>query len=113
MHHIEKGNRKQREEALATIKLLGNDLGITIVGCGTIAALRTLRWDPQIERRFEPHRLEVGVITNRPMACSTAWRPVCRFATLPGFPMTRSRPGLSTSRRGPRARSPIWCAAPP
>ena len=24
-----------------------------------IAALRTLRWDPQIERRFEPHRLEV------------------------------------------------------
>lgn len=59
LHHIEKGNRKQREEALATIKLLGNDLGITIVGCGTIAALRTLRWDPQIERRFEPHRLEV------------------------------------------------------
>ena len=59
LHHVEKGNRKQREEALAVIKLLGNDLGITIVGCGTIAAVRSLRWDPQIERRFEPLQLEV------------------------------------------------------
>ena len=39
------------------IKGLGNDLKFTVVGFGTPDALRALKWDPQIERRFEPIRI--------------------------------------------------------
>lgn len=54
IHHIKSGRRDERERTLILIKQLGNDLGITIIGCGTADALRAIQLDPQLERRFEP-----------------------------------------------------------
>lgn len=57
IHHVAYGNRLERLKALSVIKGLGNDLKITIVGSGIPDALRALKWDPQLERRFEPIRI--------------------------------------------------------
>lgn len=57
IHHVAYSNRLERLKALSVIKGLGNDLNLTIVGCGTPDALRALKWDPQLERRFEPIRM--------------------------------------------------------
>ncbi|MDP1615984.1 TniB family NTP-binding protein [Phenylobacterium sp.] len=54
IHHIKLGRRDERERTLILIKQLGNDLGVTIIGCGTSDALRAIQLDPQLERRFEP-----------------------------------------------------------
>ena len=54
IHHIKFGRRDERERTLILIKQLGNDLGVTIIGCGTADALRAIQLDPQLERRFEP-----------------------------------------------------------
>lgn len=53
-HHAYVGHREERAKLLFVIKQLGNDLKITIVGCGTLDALLALQLDPQLERRFEP-----------------------------------------------------------
>ena len=57
IHNVAFGNRLERLKVLSVIKGLGNDLKFTIVGFGTPDALRALKWDPQIERRFEPIRI--------------------------------------------------------
>lgn len=57
IHNIAFGNRLERLKVLSVIKGLGNDLKFTVVGFGTPDALRALKWDPQIERRFEPLRI--------------------------------------------------------
>lgn len=57
IHHVAYGNRLERLKALSVIKGLGNDLKFTIVGCGIPDALLALKWDPQLERRFEPIRM--------------------------------------------------------
>lgn len=57
IHNVAFGNRLERLKVLSVIKGLGNDLKFTVVGFGTPDALRALKWDPQIERRFEPLRI--------------------------------------------------------
>ena len=57
IHHVAYGNRLERLKVLSVIKGLGNDLKFTIVGFGIPDALRALKWDPQLERRFEPIRI--------------------------------------------------------
>ncbi|WP_428151172.1 TniB family NTP-binding protein [Caulobacter sp.] len=54
VHHVFSGAKDRRLEALAVLKLLGNDLGITIVACGIDTALRAIQIDPQMVRRFDP-----------------------------------------------------------
>lgn len=54
IHHVLSGHVTRQAEALAVLKLLGNDLGITIVGCGIESALIAMQVDPQMERRFRP-----------------------------------------------------------
>jgi hypothetical protein len=58
LHHAVIGNRDDRAKLFAAIKQLGNDLGITIVACGTAQALLALQYDPQLERRFQPVALQ-------------------------------------------------------
>lgn len=54
IHHVLTGHVTRQTEALAVLKLLGNDLGITIVGCGIESALSAMQVDTQMERRFRP-----------------------------------------------------------
>lgn len=54
IHHVLTGPENRQVEALAVLKLLGNDLGITIVGCGVESALKAVQVDEQMQRRFRP-----------------------------------------------------------
>jgi hypothetical protein len=53
LHHILAGRVAQQRVFLNTLKFLGNDLQIPIVGIGTVDALRAVQTDPQLANRFE------------------------------------------------------------
>lgn len=54
IHHIIAGSLQRQRVFLNTIKYLGNELQIPIVGVGTSDALHALQSDPQLANRFEP-----------------------------------------------------------
>ena len=57
LHHILAGNLTKQRQLLNTIKFLGNELQIPIVGVGTKEAFNALQSDPQLSNRFEPSAL--------------------------------------------------------
>jgi len=57
LHNLLAGTTVKQQQFLNVIKYLGNELKISIVGCGTGDLLRAVSIDPQIENRFTPHRL--------------------------------------------------------
>jgi len=57
IQHIIAGRKLDQRNFLNTIKSLGNDLQIPIVGVGTNEALNAIGTDPQLANRFEPVRL--------------------------------------------------------
>ena len=54
IHHIIAGNATKQRHFLNTIKYLGNELQIPIVGVGTKDAFNAIQTDPQLSNRFEP-----------------------------------------------------------
>ena len=63
IHNLIAGNLSKQRHFLNTIKYLGNELQIPIVGVGTKDALVALRTAPEVANRFEPAylpRWEIG-----------------------------------------------------
>lgn len=54
IHDILAGHLIKQRQFLNTLKYMGNELQIPIVGVGTKDALRALQTDPQLANRFEP-----------------------------------------------------------
>lgn len=54
LHNILAGASVKQQQFLNMIKYLGNELQISIVGCGTGDLLRAVSIDPQIQNRFTP-----------------------------------------------------------
>jgi len=57
LHNILAGASVKQQQFLNMIKYLGNELQISIVGCGTGDLLRAVSIDPQIQNRFIPEVL--------------------------------------------------------
>ena len=57
LHNILAGATVKQQQFLNMIKYLGNELQISIVGCGTGDLLRAVSIDPQIQNRFIPELL--------------------------------------------------------
>lgn len=57
LHNILAGASVKQQQFLNMIKYLGNELQISIVGCGTGDLLRAVSIDPQIQNRFIPELL--------------------------------------------------------
>ena len=57
LHNILAGTTVKQQQFLNMIKYLGNELQISIVGCGTGDLLRAVSIDPQIQNRFIPELL--------------------------------------------------------
>ncbi len=64
LHHILAGRVEQQRIFLNTLKFLGNDLSIPIVGVGTIDALRAIQTDPQLANRFQVFTLPKWTLDN-------------------------------------------------
>lgn len=54
LHNILAGTTVKQQSMLNVLKYLGNELQISIVGCGTSDLLRAVSIDPQIQNRFTP-----------------------------------------------------------
>lgn len=54
LQHVLAGSDQKRRNFLNTIKYLGNELQIPIVGVGTKDAFNAIQTDPQLSNRFEP-----------------------------------------------------------
>src|SRR5208282_5624268 len=54
LHNVLSGHSAVRREFLNTLRFLGNELRIPIVGVGTKDAYLAIRTDDQLENRFEP-----------------------------------------------------------
>jgi len=54
IHQIVAGKTGKQRQFLNTIKYLGNELQIPIVGVGTYEAFNAIQTDPQLANRFEP-----------------------------------------------------------
>lgn len=54
IQHILAGNQSRQRNFLNTIKYLGNELQIPVVGVGTKDAFNAIQTDPQLSNRFEP-----------------------------------------------------------
>jgi Bacterial TniB protein len=67
IHHILAGSTKNHHAFLNTVKYIGNELMIPIVGAGTQQALYAVQSDSQIENRFQPLELPRW-------KCSNDWR---------------------------------------
>jgi hypothetical protein len=57
IHHMLAGSPTRQRTFLNTIKYVGNELQIPIVGIGTKAAFNALQIDPQLSNRFVPEAL--------------------------------------------------------
>lgn len=57
LHNILAGASVKQQQVLNMLKYLGNELQISIVGCGTGDLLRAVSIDPQIQNRFQPKLL--------------------------------------------------------
>ena len=67
IHHILAGSTKNHHAFLNTLKYIGNELLVPVVGAGTRQALFAVQSDSQIENRFQP--LEIPR-----WKCSNEWR---------------------------------------
>lgn len=67
IHHILAGSTKRHHAFLNTVKYIGNELLVPVVGVGTRLALCAVQSDSQIENRFKP--LEIPR-----WKCSNDWR---------------------------------------
>jgi hypothetical protein len=67
IHHILAGSTKRHHAFLNTVKYIGNELPVPVVGVGTRQALIAVQSDSQIENRFQP--LEIPR-----WQCSNEWR---------------------------------------
>ncbi len=54
LHHLLASRLEPQRIVLNTLKFLGNDLQIPLVGVGTADALRAIQTDPQLANRFRP-----------------------------------------------------------
>lgn len=54
LQHILAGNMSRQRQLLNTIKYLGTELQIPIVGVGTLESFNAISTDPQLSNRFEP-----------------------------------------------------------
>lgn len=54
IHHIIAGSLAKQRHFLNTIKYLGNEMKIPIIGAGTREAFHAIQTDPQLSNRFEP-----------------------------------------------------------
>lgn len=54
IHHILAGSTKRHHAFLNTVKYIGNELQVPVVGVGTRQALCAVQSDSQIENRFQP-----------------------------------------------------------
>ena len=54
LHHLLASRLESQRIVLNTLKFLGNDLQIPLVGVGTADALRAIQTDPQLANRFRP-----------------------------------------------------------
>lgn len=54
IHHILAGTMQKQRHFLNTLKYLGNELQIPLVGAGTRDAFNAVQSDPQLANRFEP-----------------------------------------------------------
>lgn len=54
IHHIIAGNLTKQRHFLNTIKYLGNEMQIPIIGVGTKEAFHAIQTDQQLSNRFEP-----------------------------------------------------------
>lgn len=54
LHHLLASRLEPQRIVLNTLKFLGNDLQIPLVGVGTADALRAIQTDPQLANRFQP-----------------------------------------------------------
>lgn len=57
LHNMLAGTSVRQQQSLNMLKYLGNELQISIVGCGTGDLLRAVSIDPQIQNRFPPEFL--------------------------------------------------------
>lgn len=57
LHNLIAGSMNRQRHFLNTIRYIGNELQIPIVGVGTKEALTALRTDPQLANRFDPFEL--------------------------------------------------------
>lgn len=64
LHHLLAGRLEQQRILLNTLKFLGNDVQIPIVGVGTVDALRAIQTDPQLANRFRPLALPKWILDN-------------------------------------------------
>jgi hypothetical protein len=67
IHHILAGSTKKHYAFLNTLKYIGNELLVPVIGAGTRQALTAVQSDSQIENRFQP--LEVPR-----WKCTNEWR---------------------------------------
>lgn len=54
LHHITFGQRDDKNRMMNLIKDVGEQLGCVVVCCGLAEALYAMRYDAQLDRRFEP-----------------------------------------------------------
>lgn len=64
LHHLLASRLEPQRIVLNTLKFLGNDLQIPLVGVGTADALRALQTDPQLANRFRPLVLPKWVLND-------------------------------------------------
>lgn len=85
IHHILAGNLNKQRNFLNTIKYLGNELQIPIVGVGTKDAFHAVQTDPQLSNRFEPAvlpRWEMGTEYLKLLASFERMLPLKKPSTL-------------------------------
>lgn len=64
IHHLLAGTYTKQRNCLNTLKYLGNELCVPIVGIGTAEAIRAVQTDPQLANRFTPELLPKWVKGN-------------------------------------------------
>jgi hypothetical protein len=64
IHHILAGSTRNHHAFLNTVKYIGNELSVPVVGAGTRQALCAVQSDSQIENRFQPLEIPRWKCTN-------------------------------------------------
>jgi hypothetical protein len=64
IQHLLAGSYTKQRNCLNTLKYLGNELCVPIVGIGTAEAIRAVQTDPQLANRFTPELLPKWVMGN-------------------------------------------------
>lgn len=103
IHQIVAGKIGAQRQFLNTIKYLGNELQIPIVGVGTYEAFNALQTDPQLANRFEPAALprwEQGREYLRLLSSFERMLPLKRPAHLTGEDLAFKLLGMSEGTIG-------------